>query len=203
MWYHAREIFLFKKFYLSSFTNNNRIHLRPDLLWIEESQHGFSTAGKMQIWRTSDRDQSSGYLNKQLHLCGHWPRVLDCALLPYDMVDADFNKEKGSQVVVICKYLKHSSGAELIKLLIMLKTQTEVRKKQEFVPQSRSDHRLIPPPGRIYILCAFSKQESKLLDFFTVMSATAEDWWMGSWLLPMGQTFIITLFIASMLMYLI
>lgn len=41
--------------------------------------------------------------------------------------------------MLICKCLKHSGGAELIKLLIMLKTQTGVRKKQEYVPQSSSD----------------------------------------------------------------
>lgn len=60
--------------------------------------------------------------------------MLDSAVLCCDIVDASFNKEKGRQVVLICKYLKHSSGAELIKLLVMLKSQTEVGKKQEFVP---------------------------------------------------------------------
>lgn len=40
---------IFVKLYLSSFINNNKIHLSPDLFWIEENQHGLSTAGKMQI----------------------------------------------------------------------------------------------------------------------------------------------------------
>lgn len=60
--------------------------------------------------------------------------MLDSAVLCCDIVDARFNKENRRQVVLICKYLKLSTGAELIKLLIMLKSQTEVGKKQEFVP---------------------------------------------------------------------
>lgn len=72
-----------------------------------------------------------------------------------NMVDANFNKEKGRQAVLKCKYLKQSHEAGLIKLLIMLKTPTEVRKKQEFVAQSRSEHRLIPSRWNIYLECFF------------------------------------------------
>lgn len=134
---------MLKNFYLSSFINNNKTHLSPDLFWVEEKQHGFSVAGKMQVSRTSGRDQSLGYRASSCICAVIGP---GCLALQFcvNMVDANFNKEKGRQVVLKCKYLKHSHAAELIKLLIMLKTPTEVRKKQEFVALSRSDHRLIP-----------------------------------------------------------
>lgn len=48
------------------------------------------------------------------------------------MVDANFNKEKGRQVVLIGEYLKHCSGAGLVTLFLMLKTQTEERSKNLF-----------------------------------------------------------------------
>lgn len=97
---------------------------------IEKNQRGLSTAGKNADLKDKGQRPKLRLLSKWLYLCCHSPRVLDSAVLPYDMVDANFNIEKGSRVVLICKYLKHSSGAELIKLLIKLKTQTEERKKQ-------------------------------------------------------------------------
>lgn len=120
------------------------------------------------------------------------------------MVDANFNKEKGRQVVLKCKYLKHSHEAELIKLLIMLKTPTEVRKKQEFVAQSRSDHRLISSRCNIYLECFFQARVEIAVFFPPLHDNNCRMKVMGSWSLPMGQKFIIiSLFIASMLMYLI
>lgn len=83
--------------------------------------------------------------------------MLGCAVLCCDMVDANFNKEKGRQVVLIGEYLKHSSGAGLVTLFLMLKTQTEERSKNLF-PKAGLILDL-HPPGRIYILSAFSKEE--------------------------------------------
>lgn len=90
MLYHAREEFFLKKFYLSNCIHNKRIHASPDLFWTEESQPGLSADLKDERQSPQLRLQS-----KQLCLRCHWPRVLGSAVLPWDMVDANFNKDRG------------------------------------------------------------------------------------------------------------
>lgn len=98
--------------------------------------------------------------------------MLGSAVPHCDMADANFNKEKKGKLCLYANILKHSSGAELIKLLIMLKTQTR-KEKQDFFPQSRYDHRLIASRWNIYPEY-FLQAGVDTAGFYPCMSATAE-----------------------------